>query len=51
MWEYKKVATIEMSESDLNAYGKEGWEHYLVIGQMHYFKRLKQEKQRAVKDK
>jgi len=40
MWEYKIVAQLSMGAADLNEHGRDGWEHYFVVGNLHYFKRF-----------
>lgn len=39
MWEYVEEITDRMAIVRLNELGKEGWEHYAVDGNTHYFKR------------
>ena len=39
MWEYKIIIDAGLTEDSLNAKGAEQWEHYLIVGNKHYFKR------------
>lgn len=38
-YQYKIVVHVQMSENELNEYGKDGWENYAVEGNRFYFKR------------
>jgi len=41
IWIYKKVIAINgvLDEKDLNEAGADGWEHYYVLNNTHYFKK------------
>lgn len=38
-YQYKIVVHVQMSENELNEYGKDGWENYAVEGNRFYFRR------------
>ena len=40
MWEYKTIVAMPLTVAMLNEDGMVGWEHYLSVGNIHYFKRF-----------
>lgn len=38
-WQYDKVISIGIPIEKLNELGKEGWEHYMSNGNVHFIKR------------